>query len=346
MITTDTHKVSTTFRSGTKPSAENYNISQIFDGKHKKEKGLSLSVQASPSVFVKRTTSKHELTGRKGRVCSLLGTNGCRYSHPIASANCTVRIWVFVSSTVHHLAARGHNGGLVLDCRVSRSNVSVGNAAGAFILFLAVTSVSSGLSNSLGVLLVLVDGPVKYVVVLERLADKEISEDLAEVGVVWLVVKTKRTGVVQVDGKLVGESTAENLGWSGHLLFHDTVVLLLLGSGLESLPWQRSTAEVEHDVSEGFHVVTAGLFDTQVGVDTGITGSTSQVLVLTVRDVEVSLWITVLLGQTKIDDVDLVTTLSNAHKEVVWFDITVDEGLCVDVLDTRDELVSEQENGL
>ena len=83
------------------------------------------------------------------------------------------------------------------------------------------------------------------------------------------------------------------------------------------------------------------LTDAQVGVDRSITGSTGQVLVLSVWNVEVRLWVTVLLGQTEINDIDLVTTLSDAHQEVVWLDITVDEGLCVDVLDAGDELVGE-----
>lgn len=83
-----------------------------------------------------------------------------------------------------------------------------------------------------------------------------------------------------------------------------------------------------------------------MGVDRSITGSTRQVLVLSVWDVEMGLWVTVLLGQTKIDHVDLVATLSDAHEEVVRLDITVDERLGVDVLDTRDELIGEEQDGL
>jgi hypothetical protein len=88
------------------------------------------------------------------------------------------------------------------------------------------------------------------------------------------------------------------------------------------------------------------LTDTQVRVDRRIAGGSGQVLVLTVRDVEVRLGVTVLLGQTKIDHVDLVAALANAHEKVVRLDITVDEGLGVDVLDAGDELVSEQEDRL
>jgi hypothetical protein len=83
-----------------------------------------------------------------------------------------------------------------------------------------------------------------------------------------------------------------------------------------------------------------------VGVDGGVTSGTSQVLVLSVRDVEVGLGVPVLLGETKVDHVDLVAPLADAHEEVVGLDVTVNEALGVNVLDAADELVGEQEDGL
>ncbi len=53
--------------------------------------------------------------------------------------------------------------------------------------------------------------------------------------------------------------------------------------------------------------------DAQVGVDGGITSSSGQVLVLPIRDVEVGLGVTVFLGQTEIDDIDLVAALADTH---------------------------------
>jgi len=225
------------------------------------------------------------------------------------------------------------------------SSSSTGTASLLFS-FLSLRLVGGSLSDGLSVLLVLVDGPVEDIVVLETFADEEITEDLAEVRVVGLVVEAKRASVVEVDGELVGEATAEDLGGSGHLLLHDTIVLLLLGGSLQTLPGKGATAEVKHNVAQGFHVVTTGLLNTQVSVDAGVTSSTGQVLVLTVRDVEVSLGVTVLLGQTKVDNVDLVSTLADSHEEVVGLDVTVDEGLGVNVLDAGDELVGQKEDGL
>jgi hypothetical protein len=165
--------------------------------------------------------------------------------------------------------SNSHSGAL-LAC-VDRSalgascGTSVGSGSGgdvttaALVVFLAL-ALTGSLGNGLGVLLVLVDGPVEDVVVLEALTDEEVAEDLAEVRVVGLVVEAERTSVVQVDGKLVGEATAEDLGGGRHLLLHDAVVLLLLGGRLKTLPGEGSTAEVQHNVAKGLHVITAGLF--------------------------------------------------------------------------------------
>ncbi len=78
-----------------------------------------------------------------------------------------------------------------------------------------------------------------------------------------------------------------------------------------------------------------------MGVDACITSSASQVLVLTIWDMEVGLRVTVFLGQSKINHVDLVPALSNTHEEVVRLNITVDERLGMDILNTRDELIRE-----
>jgi len=43
------------------------------------------------------------------------------------------------------------------------------------------------------------------------------------------------------------------------------------------------------------------------------------------------LGVTELLGKTEIDDIDLISTLSNAHEEVVRFDITMNEVSQVDI---------------
>lgn len=66
-------------------------------------------------------------------------------------------------------------------------------------------------------LLVGLDRPVEHVVVLESLSDEQVSEQLSQVRVIGLVVESERSAVVEVDGELVGETSAESLGWRRHL---------------------------------------------------------------------------------------------------------------------------------
>lgn len=83
-----------------------------------------------------------------------------------------------------------------------------------------------------------------------------------------------------------------------------------------------------------------------MGVDGGVARSTCQILVLSVGDVEVSLGVAILLGKTEIDNVDLVTSFTDTHEEVVGLDISVDERLGVNVFDSRNELIGQEKNRL
>ena len=61
------------------------------------------------------------------------------------------------------------------------------------------------------------------------------------------------------------------------------------------LPWQRSSKEVEEDVTQRLNVVSSRLLNPKMGVDAGIPCGSSQILVLAIRDVDVCLRIAILL---------------------------------------------------
>lgn len=61
---------------------------------------------------------------------------------------------------------------------------------------------------------------------------------------------------------------------------------------------------------------------------------------------EVGLGVTVFLSQTEVNNIDLVPSLSNTHQEIVGLDVTMNERFGMDVLDSRDQLVGQEENGL
>lgn len=187
------------------------------------------------------------------------------------------------------------------------------------------------------------DGPVKDIVVLESLADKKIAEEFAQVCVVGLIIETQGTSVIQKDGELVGKTPAQHLGRSGHLFLHDTIVFLLLGGCLKTLPRERSATEIHHHIAQRFKVVATGLLHTEMGVDGGVSCCASEVFVLTVGDVQVRFGIAVFLRKTKVDDIHLVAALANAHEKVVRFDVSMNKGLGVYVFDARYLAVSTHE---
>ena len=77
-----------------------------------------------------------------------------------------------------------------------------------------------------------------------------------------------------------------------------------------------------------------------MGVDGSVSSCAGQVLVLAIRDVKVSLGVSVLFGKSEIDNIDLISSLANAHEEIVGLDVSVDKISRMDVLDSRDLRVS------
>lgn len=62
-----------------------------------------------------------------------------------------------------------------------------------------------------------------------------------------------------------------------------------------------------------------------------IPGSSCQVLVLSVGNVLAGPVVSILLSQSEVDQEELVAVTPNTHQEVVWFDVTMNEILIVDV---------------
>ena len=62
-----------------------------------------------------------------------------------------------------------------------------------------------------------------------------------------------------------------------------------------------------------------------MGVDGCVASGSREILILPVGDVEVGLWVAVLFGETKVDDVDLVSAFADSHQKVVGLDVAMDE---------------------
>ena len=128
-------------------------------------------------------------------------------------------------------------------------------------------------------------------------------------------------------------------------LLHDKLVLFRGALGLESLPRKAALEEINENVAYGLEVVTAGLFDPQVVVDGGITGSTSKGSSLALRDVLKGTRMAVAFRQSEIDAVDKITRSAAVGDEVGRLDVAMDEMAAVHDLNSFQHLISNHENG-
>ena len=69
-----------------------------------------------------------------------------------------------------------------------------------------------------------------------------------------------------------------------------------------------------------------------MGVDGGVSGSSDQIEAFFVRDMVHGLRVSVLSGQVEVQEVADITLIVDPHREVVWFDVSVDEVPSVEVL--------------
>ncbi len=82
-----------------------------------------------------------------------------------------------------------------------------------------------------------------------------------------------------------------------------------------------------------------------MSIDGGVPGGSCQVLSLSVRNV-LPISLDVSLGKSEVEDEDLVAGLVQTDAEVIGLDIPVDEVPVVDVLDSLDHLIDENEDAL
>ena len=68
-------------------------------------------------------------------------------------------------------------------------------------------------------------------------------------------------------------------------------------------------------------------------VDGSVSCCSSEIFVLAVGNVEMCFGVPILFGEPKVDDVDLIAAFADAHKKVVRFDVAVDKGFSMDILD-------------
>ena len=86
-------------------------------------------------------------------------------------------------------------------------------------------------------------------------------------------------------------------------------------------------------------IVSTRLFIPNMGIQIGISRSACQILALTEGDM-FSFRILKTLGKTEVDDVNIVfRAFCSSNEEVVWFDVTVDNSLFMDFLNSLNLII-------
>ena len=99
-------------------------------------------------------------------------------------------------------------------------------------------------------------------------------------------------------------------------------------------------------MANAFKIIASGLLNTFMSGNGSISSSSSQVLAIFVWNVD-TFSILVAFGKTKVNDVDVISgRVSTANKEIVWFDITMDKSLFMDLHYALDKLNCNSQDSL
>ena len=97
-------------------------------------------------------------------------------------------------------------------------------------------------------------------------------------------------------------------------------------------------------MADCLQIIASALFNALMGSNRGVSGSSSKILAVLVRNM-LALAVLIALGQTKVNDVDVVSSgLSASDQEVVGLDITMDDALLVHFLNPFNELRADQQD--
>lgn len=179
------------------------------------------------------------------------------------------------------------------------------------------------------------------------LRTKQVSEHSTKVGNIRLGFEFEGSAIRQVFGKLRRTSLAQGGNRNRLLLFHNQLVLFGGALGLESLPGKTSLEEIDEDVSNGFQVISSGLFDAQVIVNRSITGGSRQGASFALGNVLEGPGVTVALGETKVDAVDEISVAASPVRDKVGrLNVAVNQVTRVHEFDALQHLVRHHEDRL
>ena len=212
--------------------------------------------------------------------------------------------------------------GLLLRLRQRRQLSALVVVCCVIVLLLLLLSLLLGLLESLLERL-LFQYPVIHEVKVETFSHERFSEHRDDLLVIGSLFKLELARVVEEVPKLSREPMRQVFDRSNGLLDLDLFVLLLFCLGRQALPGQSTLDKVHQHHADLFQVVPSGLLDAHMSVETGVSSSACQLLVVFVADVAARARVLIPLGQSKVDDVDDMLVVAHADQEIVRLNISV-----------------------
>ena len=146
-------------------------------------------------------------------------------------------------------------------------------------------------------------------------------------------------------GKLRGTSLAQGRNGNALLLFHNQLVFLGGGFGLESLTGLTALEKVHQYVSDQFEIIATRLFHSQMIIDGRVTRRSRQGSAFPLGNVLERPWMAVPFGQTKIDAPHTVAIAASAVRDKVGrFDVPMNQVPLVHQLDAFEQLIGDHEH--
>ncbi len=103
-------------------------------------------------------------------------------------------------------------------------------------------------------------GPVVHVIQFVTFSVEQFLKHFSQVAVIGLIFELQGSAVVEVSGEFNGQALAQDFNGSGHLLLHNLVVLFLLVVGLNTLPRQKSSHQINQHITNSLQIISSTLF--------------------------------------------------------------------------------------
>lgn len=189
--------------------------------------------------------------------------------------------------------------------------------------------------------------PIEGLVLLAAL-DEDFPEHFAQEIVVGLFLELERLHTLEVamENQAIFPKGLNQIVDLRHLLeATDLCVFLSFRVNLDSLPGEFAYQKIQQQIAQRLQIISSALLIALMRRYAGVASSPHQTFAALDCDVLSSLEILVPFCQSEVDDVDCLFIIPTPSHEIVGLDISVDEPLSMDLLQSGYDLDADGESG-